>query len=328
MTAGSGALSRDGLIEAILAFVADRDLLTRQEIRSALEREVDSAGPDALLALRSRLHADNGWSYYPPDPLARRIHHLLADRFLGEGSDLRGAHYLQRVAGAPIVLVANHLSYADANVIDVLLQRFGEGALADRLTALAGPKVFTSRERRFSSLCFGTVKVPQSTDVASGDAVLSARETARAARQAIDTALERLRGGDVLVLFGEGTRSRSAQMQPMLAGTARYLDEPGTWVLPAGLTGPEALFPVEGSELRPARLVLQLGQPLRVTDLAALANHDRRVMMDAIGLAVASLVPPAYRGEYDKLEAYAAAKAVLAAAIQEGREDRETHADP
>ena len=46
----------------------------------------------------------------------------------------------------------------------------GDAALANRLTAVAGPKVFTSRERRFSSLCFGTIKVPQSSEVASGEA--------------------------------------------------------------------------------------------------------------------------------------------------------------
>src|SRR5207247_7290828 len=123
---------------------------------------------------------------------------------------------------------------------DVLLERAGAGALAARLTAIAGPKVFTSRERRFSSLCFGTIKVAQSAGVSSGEALLNAREVARAARQAIDAASARLAAGDALLLFGEGTRSRTAAMQPMLAGVARYLSRPGTWVLPAALTGPES----------------------------------------------------------------------------------------
>ena len=66
---------RDALIEAILEFLADQELLTLQEIRIALEREIDSAGLDGLLALKTRLGADNGWGYYPRDPLAQRIHH-------------------------------------------------------------------------------------------------------------------------------------------------------------------------------------------------------------------------------------------------------------
>ena len=187
--------SRDGLVAAILAFIGGSDLLTADVIRAVLEREIDAAGPAALVALKARLGADDGWAYYPSDPLARRIHHLLADRFLEEGSRVVGLEHLAAVAGAPLAIFANHLSYADANVVEVLLHRAGATAVADRLTAIAGPKVFSSRERRFSSLCFGTIKVPQSADVASGEAQLQAREVARAARQAIDVALGRLSPG-------------------------------------------------------------------------------------------------------------------------------------
>ena len=215
------------------------------------------------------------------------------------------------VSDAPLVIVANHLSYADANVIEVLLQRFGHGALANRLTALAGPKVFSSRERRFSSLCFGTVKVPQSADVASGEAVLRSREVARAARQAIDVARGRLRDGDALLLFGEGTRSRAAEMQPMLAGVARYFDMPGTLILPAALSGPEALFPIEGARLRPARLILHTGSPIRADVLLERAAQDRRVIMDAIGLAVAEVALPSYRGVYADAGRFPEARDVL-----------------
>ena len=303
--------SREALVAAILEFVAERDLLTRRDIRAALEREIDNAGPGALLALKARLAADHGWDYYPRDPLAQRIHHLLADRFLGHGSEIRDAHFLASLASAPVVIVANHLSYADANVIEVLLQQSGGADLANRMTALAGPKVFTSRQRRFSSLCFGTVKVPQSTEVASGEAALTGREVARAARHAIEVARERLREGDALLLFGEGTRSRTAEMQPMLAGVARYLDLPGTWVLPVGLAGPEALFPIDGSTLQPARVVLQVGAPLRADRLVAQANGDRRLVMDAVGLAVAEAIPPAYRGVYRNADALPDARRVL-----------------
>ena len=158
----------------------------------------------------------------------------------------------------------------------VKLLPFHPSRVRNRLTALAGPKVFASRERRFSSLCFGTVKVPQSTEVASGEAVLSGRDVARAARQSITAAHSRLRAGDALLLFGEGTRSRTGEMQPMLAGVARYLEVPGSWVLPVGLAGPEALFPIDGSRLRPARLTLQLGRPIRAEALLARASGDRR----------------------------------------------------
>jgi 1-acyl-sn-glycerol-3-phosphate acyltransferase len=308
-----GGFSRDGVIAAILEFVGDQDLLTLHDIRAALEREIDGAGPDGLLALKARLTSDTGWDYYPPDPLARRVHHLLADRFLDSTSEVADADHLAPLAERPVAIFANHLSYADANVVEVLLHRGGGAALADRLTAIAGPKVFTNRERRFSSLCFGTIKVPQSTGVSSGEAVLSARQVAQAARRSIEVAQARLDAGDALLLFGEGTRSRTSAMQPMLPGVARYLDVPGTWVLPVGLAGPEALFAVEDSRLRPASVVVRIGQSFRAEDLLRRAGGDRRLAMDAIGLSIASLTPAPYRGVYADPDGFPRARDVVAA---------------
>ena len=302
---------KETLLEAILEFIGDRDLLDRHGIRAALEREIDRDGAESLLTLMRHLSADSGWAYYPPDPIARRVHHLLAGQFLADESRVEGASHAATVSGAPVVIAANHLSYSDANVIEILLHRAGGAAavLSERLTALAGPKVFTSRERRFSSLCFGTVKVPQSADVSSEEAVLDARQVARAARQSIAVAQGRLAAGDALVLFGEGTRSRSGGMQRMLAAVARYLEVPGTWIVPTALTGSEALFPVDGT-LRSARVVLTLGRPIRAEALMAAAG-ERRVAVDAIGLAIAQLLPPEYRGVYAEAGGMPAARDAL-----------------
>jgi 1-acyl-sn-glycerol-3-phosphate acyltransferase len=305
--------AKHALVEAIVEFLGGRDLLDRDDVRTALEREIDRDGTESLLALKERLSADDGWAYYPPDPLARRIHRLLAGRFLAAESRVDGIAHAATVTGAPVIVAANHLSYADANVIEILLQRSGGAAtaLADRLTALAGPKVFTSRERRFSSLCFGTVKVPQSAEVSSEEAVLDAREVAHAARRAIAVAQERLAIGDALVLFGEGTRSRAGGMQRMLAAVARYLEVPGASVVPTGLTGSEALLPVDGSALQPARVTMTIGQPLRADALLSASDGNRRVAMDAVGLAIAQLLPPKYRGVYADIDDFSEAWSVV-----------------
>jgi 1-acyl-sn-glycerol-3-phosphate acyltransferase len=305
------SVGRDRLVDAVVEFLIGQDLVPIPEVRAELGHEVDRAGPDAVLNLKARLAADNGWDYHPRDPLAQEIHHRLADRFLAPGSDLQGDQHLVDLVGKPLVLFSNHLSYADANVIEVLLQRFGFAEVANRLTALAGPKVFTSRERRFSSLCFGTIKVPQSAEVSSGEAVLNARDVARAARHSINAALERLRAGDALLLFAEGTRSRTGAMQLMLPGVARYLEVPGCWVVPIGLTGPEQLFSVQDSKLRPARVAMRIGRPVRADGLLANAGGDRGVVMHAIGVAIAELLPASYRGVYRKAGAFAEALRVL-----------------
>jgi 1-acyl-sn-glycerol-3-phosphate acyltransferase len=290
---------RDPLIAAITAFLARDHAPALGEIRDTLRREIDNAGPQALVALGDRLaNAGTEWTYYPSDPLARRIHRALAVRVLRHNPVLLGAEHLAALAGKPVVIMANHLSYSDANLLDVLLHQAGAGALADRLTVVAGPKVYSNLRRRFSSLCFGTIKVPQSSSLSTGEAVMNAREVALAARRVIDIAHDRLRLGEALLVFAEGTRSRPGEMQRLLPGVARYLDHPGTWILPVGIAGSEALFPMDEGSLNPVPIEVRLGAPIEADALRERAGGNRQLMMDSIGLAIAAVLPSEYRGAY------------------------------
>jgi 1-acyl-sn-glycerol-3-phosphate acyltransferase len=290
---------RAPLIAAITTFLAEQDARTLDEIRRALDREIDRAGPAALDSLCERLGAaGNDWSYYPPDPLARRIHEVLADRLLTADSTLHGIEHARATGDGPVVIVANHLSYSDANLLEVLLRRAGAPHLSDRLAVIAGPKVYSSLKRRFSSLCFGSIKTPQTSAVSSGEAVMSSRDVSRAARLSIDIALERLRLGEALLVFPEGTRSRARCLQPLLAGATRYLDCPGVRVLPVGLTGSDALFPIGEETFRPVRIVAKVGPPLDARELRARARQSRRLMADCLGLAIADELPDDHHGAY------------------------------
>ena len=291
---------RDALVTAITQFLAaGRNERALHGVRDSLVREIDAAGPRALLRLDKRLaHAGADWSYYRRDPLARRIHYFLAERVRERGSVLYGTEHLGTIAGAPVVIVANHLSYSDANLLEVLLRRSGCGELADRLTVIAGPKVYSSLERRFSSLCFGTIKTPQSSALSSEDAVMNAREVARAARRSIDIAHERLRLGEALLVFAEGTRSRTSELQQLLTGVTRYFDGPDTWILPVGITGSETLFPIGEDAIHPVRAVARAGVPIRAGALRDRAEGDRRLIMDVVGLAIAAVLPPETEAPY------------------------------
>ena len=299
MKTATTTCGREPLVETIVRFVARERAVDAREIRTCVERAIDESGPDAIDSLSSRLLlAGSDWAYYPPDPLARRIHHALAPRVLQPAPVVHGTHHLDAVRGKPLVIFANHLSYSDANVVEVLLRNVGATCTADRLTAIAGPKVYSNVARRFSSLCFGTIKVPQSSERSSEEAVMNPRDVARAARRAIEIAHERLSLGEALLIFAEGSRSRTAQMQKFLSGTARYLDAPDTWILPVGITGTEKLFPIDGAALHPVPVTLTIGRPMAASDLRVSFPRDRQSMMDHIAQSVAELLPAEYRGVY------------------------------
>ena len=287
------------LISTIATFLAGQDLIAIDDIHLSLENEIAAAGPAAVARLLDRLSDGNSvWKYYPPDPLARRMHQVLAAQLLHPDCTLSGTANLQAVRGEPVVLFSNHLSYADANLVEILVKRSPASELADRLTAIAGPKVYTNRRRHFSSLCFGTVRTPQSHVLSTGAAAMNARDVARAARRSIAAAHERLAQGDALLVFGEGTRSRQATLQRMLAASARYLEAGDAWVLPVGITGTEELFPIGEPGLHPVRAAVTVGRPLRGADLLQASQGNRQLLMDAAGVAVSELLPESYHGVY------------------------------
>ena len=291
--------ARDPLVDAIALFLARDHAQGLGEIRIMLEQAIDEAGPGAVDRLGSRLaSAGADWDYTPSDPLARSIHRVLASRVLQHEPVVTGLEHLEAIRGRPLVIFANHLSYSDANAVEVLLQRAGASEVADRLTVIAGPKVYSNVRRRFSSLCFGTIKVPQSTTRASDEAVMSARDVATAAKRSIQTAHERVRLGEALLVFPEGSRSRSGRMQRLLPGAARYLELPDTWVVPMALSGTDHLFPLNEGSLNPVRLTLRIGAPLAAAELERTAGGDRQRLMDAVGYAIAQQLEPEYRGFY------------------------------
>jgi 1-acyl-sn-glycerol-3-phosphate acyltransferase len=129
---------------------------------------------------------------------------------------------------------------------------------------------------------------------------MAPRDVAHAARQVIRVAEERLRLGEALLVFPEGSRSRAGRMQPLLHGCARYLDAPDVCVLPIGITGSERLFPVGDPDtpLSSAPLALYIGYPVEVSTLRRYTGSDRQLLVDSVGVAIADLLPPAYRGAY------------------------------
>jgi 1-acyl-sn-glycerol-3-phosphate acyltransferase len=148
------------------------------------------------------------------------------------------------------------------------------------------------------SLCFGTIKTAQSQSLASGEAVMSARDVAAIARRTIALFFERLDAGDAMLIFAEGTRSRQAAMQPLLPAVARYLDHAGAVLVPVGITGTEHLLGVDAQRLHKTCVRIRIGEPIEVDELVVRTRGKRGPMVETVGRAIAAALPEAYRGVY------------------------------
>ncbi len=287
------------LAGAIAGFLARKGGIQDSKVRPVVQGIIDEAGTDAVNRLRSRLSQPaDAFSYYAGDQLSRSVHHRLASVVLRKPPVVEHRERLSAVYGRPAIIVANHLSYSDANVIEVLLHQSGHAEIADRLTAIAGPKVYSDVTRRFSSLCFGTIKTPQNEQVSSGEAAMSARDVAVAARQTLAAAQARLQAGDTIVLFPEGTRSRTGAMQSFLPGVSRYFEKDDVMIVPIGLTGTDHMYGIGEGTLGNAAITMTIGTPVTAGDVRALVGDSRRAFVDHLGAAVAQALPPQYRGAY------------------------------
>jgi 1-acyl-sn-glycerol-3-phosphate acyltransferase len=283
-------------LQELLAAASEAD---RGRFAQALSQLLERASQAELEQVLLRVsNEDYAFGYHAPIELARQIQHVLGDATLAADSCIEGLEHLRELDGRSAILLPNHLSYSDANVIEVMFHRAGLAALSRRLTAVAGPKVYSEPWKRFSSLCFGTIKTAQSSQRASGEALMRPRDVARIAQQTIACAFERLDAGDALLLFPEGSRSRDGALQALLPAVARYCERPGTWLVPMGIEGTERLMGFGESKLQPTRVVLRVGAGVRAEELCARHDGNRGRVAEALGRMIAGLLPENYRGVY------------------------------
>jgi 1-acyl-sn-glycerol-3-phosphate acyltransferase len=103
------------------------------------------------------------------------------------------------------------------------------------------------------------------------------------ARRSLDRAAERIRGGESLLLFPEGTRSRDGSVGHFKRGSFSLAIEAGAPVVPVSLVGVKALVPNGLFSLRPGLVRLRVHAPIPVAGLStdaaqALAQEARRVV--------------------------------------------------
>ena len=219
---------------------------------------------------------------------------------LSEGCTLEGLDQLdlavEQTDGRRLMIVGNHLSYADISSFTSLLEAHDRGTFRRRIAAVAGPKVYADPMRRLAASGIGTIKVAQSASVASAGAEMSPRDVVRIAKRCLGEASELMDAGRVVLIYPEGTRSRSGRLGPFLRATNRWLTLPGVVVLPVAVWGSEQLYRIDEGLMHPADCHVRFGPAIDIDALRA-GGTDRDGVLRTARDAIATLLPEAYRPE-------------------------------
>ena len=91
-------------------------------------------------------------------------------------------------------------------------------------------------------------------------------------REALRTCVALIDEGDPIVMFPEGTRRQGPVVEHFYDGPAYIAARTGAPIVPVGIGGSAAAMPVGARTIRPAKVVLIVGEPL----LAPLGTDGRR----------------------------------------------------
>jgi len=206
------------------------------------------------------------WFYYVARTLVRVLLKLLT-RY-----QVKGRENIPREG--PLLIVANHLSLADVPLLNVSFNR--------QVIFMAKKELFRSRLIGYIIRGLGAFPVYRG----------------QFNRQAIRQAFQILADAQALVMFPEGTRSPSGQLQSAFPGPALIAMRSGVPILPVGFIGTEKIKGITWLLRRP-KITVNIGAPFYLPPASSrLAKAELTELTESLMGHIAELLPPEYRGEY------------------------------
>lgn len=211
--------------------------------------------------------------------LVRRVFNLIWKRYVEEH-----VHGREHIPDGPCLFICNHLSNADGYTLYRAFQ-------PKQVFFLAGVKLQSTVLTRLGVEAVDTIPIRAgSPDV-----------------EALKRAVETLKAGKSVLIFPEGTRSRTGQLLRAKKGAALIARRSGVPIVPVALTGTEQFLPINeqdmgGEKIRHARVDVRFGRPFRVEELdltGAEGEDERQRLADAMMRRVAEMLPARYQGYYE-----------------------------
>ncbi|MFC2001419.1 lysophospholipid acyltransferase family protein [Chloroflexota bacterium] len=206
------------------------------------------------------------WIYYTGIFLIRMVLFLLT-RYRVNGEE-------NIPAQGPLLIVANHISMADPPILGASIGR--------KAMFMAKEELFRARFSSYVIRSFGAFPVRRGG----------------LDRKSLNQAEQWLARGMVLVMFPEGQRSKTTQLQPAFSGSALIASRIGAPILPVGITGTEKIKGMNWWLRRP-KITVNIGHPFHPSPGSdKLTKSELAQQTNAIMEHIAELLPPEYRGHY------------------------------
>ncbi len=178
-------------------------------------------------------------------------------------------------ARGPLIIVCNHLHLADPPIVAASIKL--------KSVFMAKEELFRHPWSRFWVKNFGSFPVRRGgVD----------RDTLREAERW-------LKQGVSLIMFPEGKRSHTIQMQPALPGAALIASKLGVPILPVSITGTDKLRCLTRCLRYRPSITVTIGQPFNPpAPDGKLTREQRHQLTYEMMREIAGLLPPEYRGVY------------------------------
>ena len=171
----------------------------------------------------------------------------------------------------PYVFMANHASMIDIWAVFILI-----------------PKSFRFIAKKQLSYIplFGWA-------MGAGRFIFIDRQNPVAAHRSIQEAARRIRNGQSVVIFPEGTRTRDGTLRPFKKGGFHLAIDSGVDIVPIAIRGSRALMPPGSPLIRAGRVSVEVGAPIPTAGLTA---SDREALVTRVRDQIAAmLISPSAR---------------------------------
>ena len=223
-----------------------------------------------------------------PKSVVVKVTRVLVNNYFKKYANIKieGLDKLENVNG-PLIFICNHLSNADGLILDkVLREKFDP-------TFVAGIKLSNDPVTKLGTMMVKNVGIkPNSAD-----------------KEAITRIVKLVRGGENLVIFPEGTRSRTGAMIEGKKGVLLIARLTKATIVPIGMHGTEILLPINkdgdmgGEKFNYADVHIKFGDPMSLPTKGK--DEDKHEFdersMQFLMKSISDLLPEKYKGVYKEL---------------------------